>query len=44
MIKKSNELPMMFFTDQHAFEIWLEQNHDTAPGIRLQIANIDSVS
>ncbi|WP_050739228.1 YdeI/OmpD-associated family protein [Acetobacterium bakii] len=42
MIKKSNELPIMFFVDQKSFEKWLEDNHVTSPGIWLQIAKKNS--
>lgn len=42
MINKSNELPVMFFGVQQSFENWLENNHDTSPGIRLQIAKKNS--
>jgi uncharacterized protein YdeI (YjbR/CyaY-like superfamily) len=42
VINKSNEIPLMFFGDQHSFENWLENNHDTSPRIRLQIAKKNS--
>uniref|UniRef100_A0A4R5KCE3 Bacteriocin-protection protein n=2 Tax=Paenibacillus piri TaxID=2547395 RepID=A0A4R5KCE3_9BACL len=42
MINKSNELPVMFFGEQQSLENWLENNHDTSPGIRLQIAKKNS--
>ncbi|WP_178018671.1 YdeI family protein [uncultured Paenibacillus sp.] len=42
MINKSNELPVMFFGDQQSLENWLENNHETSPGIRLQIAKKNS--
>jgi uncharacterized protein YdeI (YjbR/CyaY-like superfamily) len=38
MIKKSSELPVMFFEGQASWENWLEENHETSLGIRLQIA------
>ncbi|MFD2613913.1 YdeI/OmpD-associated family protein [Paenibacillus gansuensis] len=38
MAKKSGELPILLFDDQVSFEQWLDQNYDTSPGIRLQIA------
>ncbi|TMV43025.1 bacteriocin-protection protein [Paenibacillus mesophilus] len=42
MINKSNELPVMFFGEPQSLENWLENNHDTSPGIRLQIAKKNS--
>lgn len=42
MINKSNELPVMFFGEKQSLENWLENNHDTSPGIRLQIAKKNS--
>ncbi|MFD0676730.1 MULTISPECIES: YdeI/OmpD-associated family protein [unclassified Paenibacillus] len=42
MINKSNEIPLMFFGEQQSFENWLDNNHDTSPGIRLQIAKKNS--
>ncbi|TDF88588.1 YdeI/OmpD-associated family protein, partial [Paenibacillus piri] len=42
MINKSIELPVMFFGEQQSLENWLENNHDTSPGIRLQIAKKNS--
>jgi uncharacterized protein YdeI (YjbR/CyaY-like superfamily) len=42
VIKKSSELPVMFFGDQESWENWLEKNHDASPGIRLQIAKKQS--
>jgi uncharacterized protein YdeI (YjbR/CyaY-like superfamily) len=42
VINKSNELPVMFFGEQQSLENWLENNHDTSPGIRLQIAKKNS--
>lgn len=42
MINKSNELPVMFFGEQQSLENWLENNHDTSPGIRLQISKKNS--
>jgi uncharacterized protein YdeI (YjbR/CyaY-like superfamily) len=46
VIKKSGELPILFFGEQQSLENWLENNHDTSPGIRLQISkkNSDVVS
>jgi uncharacterized protein YdeI (YjbR/CyaY-like superfamily) len=46
VIKKSNELPVMFFEEQQSFENWLESNHETSQGVWLQIAkkNCDVVS
>ncbi|MFF2155074.1 YdeI family protein [Paenibacillus chitinolyticus] len=38
MSKKTPELPVLCFENQEAFEIWLESNHETSPGILLQIA------
>ena len=38
MSKKDPELPVLCFENQEAFEIWLESNHETSPGILLQIA------
>ncbi|NEW08977.1 hypothetical protein GK047_23570 [Paenibacillus sp. SYP-B3998] len=38
MIKKSNELPILFFNEQQSLDNWLEDNHATSLGIRLQIA------
>ncbi|QHT59741.1 bacteriocin-protection protein [Paenibacillus lycopersici] len=38
MNDKSNELPLMLFAERQVFENWLEQHHDTSPGIRLHIA------
>ncbi|MGW9123965.1 YdeI/OmpD-associated family protein [Paenibacillus chitinolyticus] len=38
MSKKALELPVLCFENQEAFEIWLESNHETSPGILLQIA------
>jgi uncharacterized protein YdeI (YjbR/CyaY-like superfamily) len=38
VIKKSSELPVLFFDDQVSWENWLEKNHDTSLGIKLQIA------
>ncbi|SFS67200.1 YdeI family protein [Paenibacillus sp. BC26] len=42
MIHKANELPVMFFGEQQSLENWLENNHDTSPGIRLQITKKNS--
>ncbi|MGD8189617.1 YdeI/OmpD-associated family protein [Brevibacillus ginsengisoli] len=42
MKKNSSELPILFFIDQQSFENWLENNYDSSPGIRLQIAKKDS--
>jgi len=42
VINKSNELPVMFFGEQQSLENWLENNHDTSPGIRLQISKKNS--
>jgi uncharacterized protein YdeI (YjbR/CyaY-like superfamily) len=42
MIKKSIELPILFFGEQPSLENWLENNHDTSMGIRLQIAKKNS--
>ena len=38
MIKKSSELPILLFDVQQSLENWLEDNHDTSSGFRLQIA------
>ncbi|MEW9700839.1 YdeI family protein [Paenibacillus sp. SI8] len=38
MSKKSNELPILLFAEPSLLENWLENHHDTSPGIRLQIA------
>lgn len=35
MIKKSSELPDLFFGDQESWENWLAKNHDTSAGIKL---------
>lgn len=45
-MKKSNALPVLLFGEQQSLENWLEDNHDTSPGVRLQIAkkNSDVVS
>lgn len=42
MIKKTSELSVKFFVDQQSLEYWLENNYDTSPGIRLQIAKKNS--
>jgi uncharacterized protein YdeI (YjbR/CyaY-like superfamily) len=42
MKAKSSELPILWFEDQQAFEVWLANNHDKSQGIRLQIAKKDS--
>ena len=42
MKKKSSEFPVIIFVDQQSLENWLENNHDTSPGIRLQIAKKNS--
>lgn len=42
MTNKSNELPILLFVDQQSLENWLENNYDTSPGIRLQIAKKNS--
>lgn len=42
MLKKSNELPILFFGEQQSFENWLTNNHDTSPGVWLQIAKKNS--
>lgn len=36
------ELPILLFDDEQAWERWLEQHHDTAPGVWLQLAKKDS--
>lgn len=41
-MKKSSELPILFFGDQESWENWLEKNHDSSSGIRLQIAKKQS--
>ncbi|MGX4586018.1 YdeI/OmpD-associated family protein [Paenibacillus chitinolyticus] len=38
MSRKAPELPVLCFENQEAFEIWLESNHETSPGVLLQIA------
>ncbi|WP_040950757.1 YdeI/OmpD-associated family protein [Gorillibacterium massiliense] len=38
MPKKTEKWPILFFPDQQAFAEWLNEHHDTVPGIRLQIA------
>ncbi|MFC5406187.1 YdeI/OmpD-associated family protein [Cohnella soli] len=42
MKKKSSELAVILFEDQQSLESWLEDNHDTSAGIRLQIAKKNS--
>ena len=42
MTKKTNELPVLFFADAPSFQSWLDNHHDTSPGIRLQIAKKNS--
>lgn len=42
MVKKSSDLPVMSFADPLSFESWLDDNCDTSPGIRLQIAKKNS--
>ncbi|WP_246053955.1 hypothetical protein [Paenibacillus anaericanus] len=42
MIKKSNELPILYCEDELSFEHWLGDNFDSSPGIWLQIAKKDS--
>ncbi|MDQ0087689.1 uncharacterized protein YdeI (YjbR/CyaY-like superfamily) [Paenibacillus anaericanus] len=42
MIKKSNELPILYCEDELSFEHWLGDNLDSSPGIWLQIAKKDS--
>jgi uncharacterized protein YdeI (YjbR/CyaY-like superfamily) len=42
VIKKSSEYPILFFEDQESWENWLEENHDSSSGIRLQIAKKQS--
>ncbi|OCT13395.1 bacteriocin-protection protein [Paenibacillus pectinilyticus] len=37
-MNKKVELPQLLFEDQFSFEKWLELNHSTSTGIRLQIA------
>ncbi|CAN7677190.1 YdeI/OmpD-associated family protein [Paenibacillus sp. LjRoot56] len=37
-MNSKNELQQLHFEDQLAFEQWLAINHNTSPGIRLQIA------
>ncbi|WP_245995853.1 YdeI/OmpD-associated family protein [Paenibacillus taihuensis] len=41
-MKKSSDLPVMSFADPFSFESWLDDNCDTSPGIRLQIAKKNS--
>jgi uncharacterized protein YdeI (YjbR/CyaY-like superfamily) len=41
-MNKFIETPLIFFGDQQSFEIWLENNHDTSSGIRLQISKKNS--
>nr|BCJ78214.1 hypothetical protein [Niallia circulans] len=38
MSNKAPEPPIVLFEDQEAFEKWLESNHETSPGLFLQIA------
>lgn len=42
MVQKSDELPALFFSDQPSFEHWLEANHESSHGVRLQIAKKNS--
>lgn len=42
MIKKSNDLPILYCEDVLSFEHWLGDNFDSSPGIWLQIAKKDS--
>lgn len=42
LVEKSGELPILFCNDRTAFENWLEEHHDTSPGIRLRMAKKNS--
>lgn len=42
VVNKSSEYPIQFFEDQESWENWLEENHDSSSGIRLQIAKKQS--
>lgn len=42
MSKKASELPILVFGEPSSFEKWLEDNHDTSPGIWLQHAKKNS--
>jgi len=42
MKEKTNELPVLFFSDPPSFEQWLAHHHGTSRGIRLQIAKKNS--
>jgi uncharacterized protein YdeI (YjbR/CyaY-like superfamily) len=42
VVNKSSEYPIQFFEDQELWENWLEENHDSSYGIRLQIAKKQS--
>jgi uncharacterized protein YdeI (YjbR/CyaY-like superfamily) len=42
VVNKLSEYPIQFFEDQESWENWLEENHDSSSGIRLQIAEKQS--
>jgi uncharacterized protein YdeI (YjbR/CyaY-like superfamily) len=42
VVKKTSELPVVLFGEQQSLDTWLENNHDTSPGIRLHIAKKNS--
>jgi Uncharacterized protein conserved in bacteria len=42
MKAKANELPIVLFENQQAFEEWLADHYDKSPGIRMQIAKKNS--
>ena len=42
VVNKLSEYPIQFFEDQESWENWLEENHDSSSGIRLQIAKKQS--
>ncbi|WP_238162568.1 YdeI family protein [Cohnella sp. AR92] len=41
-MKKTSELPIVSFADPLSFESWMDNNCDSSPGIRLQIAKKNS--
>jgi uncharacterized protein YdeI (YjbR/CyaY-like superfamily) len=42
VVKKPSEYSIKFFENQESWENWLEENHDSSSGIRLQIAKKQS--
>jgi uncharacterized protein YdeI (YjbR/CyaY-like superfamily) len=44
MSEKEDLLPILYCPDQSAFESWLDQHHETSPGIRLQISKKGSAA